>query len=132
MTTYSSILAWRIPWTAEPGGLQSMGSQRVGHDGVTNTITSTFQYRSLHCVEKSSLCSIVGSWQLSVLCLVGDIYQPQYPSYPLPFPLVLQCSLQHHLQQPGHGHNLNIIKREMKKEDAVHIYNKILLSHKKE
>ena len=27
-----SILAWRIPWTEEPGGLQSMGSQRVGHD----------------------------------------------------------------------------------------------------
>ena len=32
MATYSSILAWRIPWTEEPGGLQSMGSQRVGHD----------------------------------------------------------------------------------------------------
>ena len=32
MTTHSSILAWRIPWTEEPGGIQSMGSQRVGHD----------------------------------------------------------------------------------------------------
>ena len=32
MATHSSILAWRIPWTKEPGGLQSMGSQRVGHD----------------------------------------------------------------------------------------------------
>ena len=31
MGTYSTILAWRIPWT-EPGGLQSMGSQRAGHD----------------------------------------------------------------------------------------------------
>ena len=31
MATYSSILAWRISWTEEPGGLQSMGSQRVGH-----------------------------------------------------------------------------------------------------
>ena len=30
--THSSILAWRIPWTEEPGGLQSMVSQRVGHD----------------------------------------------------------------------------------------------------
>ena len=29
---HSSILAWRIPWTEEPGGLQSMGSQRVGHN----------------------------------------------------------------------------------------------------
>ena len=32
MVTNSSILAWRIPWTEEPGGLQSMGLQRVGHD----------------------------------------------------------------------------------------------------
>ena len=30
--THSSILAWEIPWTEEPGGLQSTGSQRVGHD----------------------------------------------------------------------------------------------------
>ena len=30
--THSSILAWKIPWTEEPGGLQSMGLQRVGHD----------------------------------------------------------------------------------------------------
>ena len=32
MATHSSILAWIIPWVEEPGGLQSMGSQRVGHD----------------------------------------------------------------------------------------------------
>ena len=32
MATYSSILAWKIPWTEEPGGLQPMGLQRVGHD----------------------------------------------------------------------------------------------------
>ena len=32
MATHPSILAWRIPWTEEPGRLQSMGSQRVGHD----------------------------------------------------------------------------------------------------
>ena len=32
METYSSTLAWRIPWTEEPGRLQSMGSRRVGHD----------------------------------------------------------------------------------------------------
>ena len=32
MATHSSILAWRIAWTEEPGGLQSTGSQRVGHD----------------------------------------------------------------------------------------------------
>ena len=32
MATHSSILAWEIPWAEEPGGLQSMGSQRVGHN----------------------------------------------------------------------------------------------------
>ena len=32
MATHSSILAWRIPWTEEPGGLQSLGSKRVGHN----------------------------------------------------------------------------------------------------
>ena len=32
LATHSSILAWRIPWTEEPGGLLSMGSQRIGHD----------------------------------------------------------------------------------------------------
>ena len=35
MATHSSILVWEIPWTEEPGGLQSMGSQRVGHNLAT-------------------------------------------------------------------------------------------------
>ena len=35
MATYSSIPAWKFPWTEEPGRLQSIGSQRVGHDLVT-------------------------------------------------------------------------------------------------
>ena len=37
MATHTSNLAWRISWTEDPGGFQSMGSQRVGHDWVTNT-----------------------------------------------------------------------------------------------
>ena len=49
MATHSSILAWRIPWTEEPGGLQSMGSQRIGHDWVTNTHTHT------HCEPSHSI-----------------------------------------------------------------------------
>ena len=39
VTTHSSILAWRIRWTEEPGGLQAMGLQRVGHDWATDTYT---------------------------------------------------------------------------------------------
>ena len=44
MATPSSILAWRIPWTEKPGGLQSTGSQRVGHDWVTKH-TAQHRYR---------------------------------------------------------------------------------------
>ena len=40
MATHSSILAWRVPWTEEPGGLQSTGSQRGGHNGVTSSVPS--------------------------------------------------------------------------------------------
>ena len=39
MTTHSCVLPWRIPWTEEPGRLQSMESQRVRHIGATNTFT---------------------------------------------------------------------------------------------
>ena len=38
MATHSSTLTWRIPWSEEPGGLQSMGSQGVGYDWATNTL----------------------------------------------------------------------------------------------
>ena len=55
MATHYCILAWRIPWTEEPGGPQSVGSQRVGHDGAA------FASRSLHHL----LLSTVGS-ELSV------------------------------------------------------------------
>ena len=37
MATHSTILAWRIPWIVEPGELQSVGMQRIGHNWVTNT-----------------------------------------------------------------------------------------------
>ena len=39
MVTHSSILTWKIPWTEEPGRLQSIGSRRVGHNWATNTVT---------------------------------------------------------------------------------------------
>ena len=42
MAPHSSTLAWKIPWTEEPGGLQSMGSLRVGHDRATSLSLFTF------------------------------------------------------------------------------------------
>ena len=41
MATHSSILAWRIPWTEEPGGLQFMASQRTEHNLVNNTLINS-------------------------------------------------------------------------------------------
>ena len=60
MATHSSILAWRIPWTKEPGELQSMGSQRVGHDWATNTFTSLSMMPS--CNEFGSVSSSLNFW----------------------------------------------------------------------
>ena len=44
MAAHSSTLAWRIPWTEEPGRLQSMGSLRVGHNGATSLSLLTFMH----------------------------------------------------------------------------------------
>ena len=47
MATHSSIVAWRNPWTEEPGGLQSTGLQRVGHDLVTKQQQKIFDENSV-------------------------------------------------------------------------------------
>ena len=44
MATHSSILAWEIPWTEEPGGLQSMGSQRVRNTACKEVTTNIFRF----------------------------------------------------------------------------------------
>ena len=48
MATHTSILSWRTSWTEEPGGLQSMGLQRIGHDRVTDTSTLGAQWAVRH------------------------------------------------------------------------------------
>ena len=55
MATHSSILAWRIPWTEEPGGLQSTGSQRVGHDWAT----TSFFFLSLSPASLEVITSLI-------------------------------------------------------------------------
>ena len=66
MATHSSILAWRIPRTEEPGRLQSMGSQRVGHDWETNTFTFRAgeggRCRDLHGLERGLEGALDWSW----------------------------------------------------------------------
>ena len=63
MATHSSILSWRIPWTEEPGGLQSMGSQRVGHDWATKTFTCT-SFRALAYTVSLYVFNL--NWQLTL------------------------------------------------------------------
>ena len=55
--THSSVLAWRIPWTEESGGLQSMGSQTVGHDWTTKHSTACGDYFEIYINIKSLCCT---------------------------------------------------------------------------
>ena len=81
--THSSILAWRIPWTEEPGGLQSMGWQRVGHDWVTKHSTCF----SVHGILPARILELVDmpssrgysqprDWPhiSSISCIVGGFF----------------------------------------------------------
>ena len=76
MATHSSILAWGIPWTEEPGGLQSMGSQRVRHDWATNThvlYTSTCYLTLVSML--SQMCEVSNS---QINCSDNNSYEAQY------------------------------------------------------
>ena len=59
MATHSSILAWEIPWTKRPDGLQSMGSRRVGHDCATKTLTFIPVIKSKITVSFPLCCSVI-------------------------------------------------------------------------
>ena len=61
MATHSSIHAWRIPWTEEPGGLQSMGSQTVGQDSVTSLFFFTFFLNTVFFLRCFSMWTILKS-----------------------------------------------------------------------
>ena len=73
MAPHSSTLAWKIPWTEEPGGLQSMGSRRVRHDWATSLSLFTF----LHWRRKRQPTPVFlpgesqGRWSLVGFCLWG-------------------------------------------------------------
>ena len=73
---FSNILAWRIPWTEEPGKLQSMGLQRVGHDSATNTFTFQ-EFLSLNALTTFQGCSshIVAVYWTSELWNMSNIIE---------------------------------------------------------
>ena len=64
MATYSSILAWRIPWTEEPGELQSMGSQRVRHEAPSPSPIYLLVSPNL-CACAQSLQSCLTPWTIA-------------------------------------------------------------------
>ena len=64
MATHSSILAWRIPWTEEPGGLQSRGLQKVRHDWATKHKQIRGQIRGTYLGWRNT----TACWQNTTLC----------------------------------------------------------------
>ena len=68
MATHFSILAWKIPWTEEPGRLQSMGSRKVNHDSEhVCTMSST------HCILEFYLILTIAPWNSSVLISMWQV-----------------------------------------------------------
>ena len=71
MATLSTALAWRIPWTEEPGGLQSMESQSVGHDWLTSLSLFTFQYSIVYMYHIFLIHSSVNGYLGYLMSQVG-------------------------------------------------------------
>ena len=72
MAPHSSTLAWKIPWTEEPGGLQSMGSLGVGHDWATSLSLFTFHF---HALEKEMAThSSVLAWRIPGMGKLGGLW----------------------------------------------------------
>ena len=65
MAPHSSTLAWKIPWTEEPGGLQAMGLRRVGHDFTTERLSDFTFTCHFHALEKEMAThSSVLAWRI--------------------------------------------------------------------
>ena len=60
--TYSSVLAWRIPGTAEPGGLTSMGSHRVGHDWSDLAVAVAWKFNIPHMISSLNTSFIIAEF----------------------------------------------------------------------
>ena len=91
IATHSSILVWRIPWTEEPGGLQSIASQRVGHDWSDLAHITDLQC----CVN---FCC-TAEW-ISNMCIYTCIYI--YMSYAWELPVGLGCGPRIHISNKLH------------------------------
>ena len=91
MATHSSVLAWRIPWTEEPGGLQSMGLHKVGHNGsdLAHTHTPCFSHNARSWVQLANKTNTVPALT-KVRTSWGD-KQPSKQINTIKKPLVPRC-----------------------------------------
>ena len=91
MAIHSSTIAWRIPWTEEPGRLQSMGSQRVGHDWATSLIALFIIYWLFFISSRSLLnLSCIFSILVSRICICNSFL---FSRFWIIFPIIIQNSL---------------------------------------
>ena len=74
MATHSSILAWKISWAEKPGRLQSMGSQTIGHNWVTNTKTHTHTNIYIYIFQISPHYWLLSDIEYSFLCYTAGPY----------------------------------------------------------
>ena len=132
MATHSSILAWKIPWTEKPGRLQSMGSQRFGHNWATSLSLSLSLSLSQGCHfgwyiilssylwiynSRTVFCTpLVASCGILILHLVFFYKQLQYPTYCLSLLYI----------EFGAGGKIQCITRINNKWDIVIACKKIL------
>ena len=87
MATHSSILAWEIPWTEDPGGLQSMGSRKVGHDWATQQQQQNWVKRSTQCKRLIMKTWAVTQGHAQLMLLPQTGRQRRWPvTYPTPAP----------------------------------------------
>ena len=90
MATHSSILAWRIPWTEEPNRLQSMGSQKVTHDQLTNTFTFNVHWQRLfwRLIERAMqiIYKVFKNMMPKGIGISHHYYQDHYYYYPYSTP----------------------------------------------
>ena len=96
MTTHSSILAWRIPWTEETGSLHSIGLQRAGHNWITST-TRAFLFSKLlyfvisteimlACLVTQSFLILAAPWTVAHQAPLSMVFSRQEYWSGLPFP----------------------------------------------
>ena len=78
--THSSTLAWKIPWTEEPGRLQSMGSQRVGHDWATSQRLHPVRQTCLY-LDYLFLQGLISFWNLHNMFLFHPSWTEKYKKW---------------------------------------------------